>query len=238
MERIDKIISSSGKMSRKQVKKAAAQGRISLDGIIVKSADIKVNKNQNLTLDGVPVIYEQYTYIMMNKPEGYVSSTDDPHSPYVIELLSDEFKKLNLFCVGRLDKDTVGLIILTNDGDAAHQLLSPKKHVEKLYFFECAEKLTDSMVKIFNDGVSLGDGYTTKPSKLEIGEDKLSGYITLTEGKYHQIKRMFGACNNKITYLKRCKFGGVEMDSQLQVGEWRKLYENELKILLKSVIRC
>lgn len=236
-ERIDKIISSHGKLSRREVKAAALKGRISVNGKPIKDPGLKVRETDNLTLDGFQIIYHPFVYIMMNKPEGYVSSNDQPGLPTVFDLLTDAERKRGLFCVGRLDRDTVGLLILTNDGDAAHQLLSPKKHVEKTYYFESAEIVSDDDAESLINGLELADGLVTKETKLELFPDRRSGLITLTEGKYHQIKRMFGATGNKITFLERKRLGEIFLDNGLKRGEWRELTNEEQEILLKFVIR-
>ena len=180
---------------------------------------------------GREAIYRRYTYVMLNKPEGYVSATEDSKLPVVTELLPDELRRQELFPVGRLDRDTVGLMILTNNGALSHTLLSPKRHVEKEYRFECAEPLPDNAEDAFLRGITLRDGYECKPSELKCDSDRLGGYITLTEGKYHQIKRMIASFNNRVTRLERVKFAGISLDSSLSRGEWRYLTECEIKLL-------
>lgn len=236
-ERIDKIIASFGVLSRRDVKSAALKGRITINGKTVKDTSQKVTDTDLLCLDGKAITYEPFLYIMMNKPTGYVSSNDQPGQPCVFDLVTQAERNRGLFCVGRLDKDTVGLIILTNDGDAAHQLLSPKKHVEKSYYFECADSIGDADVASIENGLTLADGFTTKNAKLELDFNRKSGIITITEGKYHQIKRMFGAIGNKITFLERRQFANLTLDSTLERGQWRILYEHERDILLQNVIR-
>lgn len=236
-ERIDKIIASFGELSRRDVKAAASKGRITVNGTTVKDTSQKVTDTDTLCLDGKTITYDPFVYIMMNKPTGYVSSNDQPGQPCVFDLVTQTERNRGLFCVGRLDKDTVGLIILTNDGDAAHQLLSPKNHVEKSYYFECADPLNDDHLSALENGITLVDGFTTKPAKLELDFNKKSGIITITEGKYHQIKRMFGAVGNKITFLERRKFANLTLDYTLERGQWRLLDENERDILLQNVIR-
>ena len=162
---------------------------------------------------------------MLNKPEGYVSATDDEREKTVLDLLPDEERRLGLFPCGRLDKNTLGLVILTNDGDSAHRLLSPKHHVDKVYKFECKLPLSQDDVSLLERGVDIG-GYNTKPCKITLSQPTC-GEITLTEGKYHQIKRMLEAVNNKITYLERVSFGNIVLDSSLDRGEWRYLTEEE-----------
>jgi pseudouridine synthase len=230
--RIDKFLSAMGIASRSQSSRAAKHGDITIDGKICDRVDVHIDPDINVvTYEGQVIIYREYTYIMMNKPAGYVSATDDPKEKTVLELLPDQLQKQNLFPCGRLDKDTVGLLILTNNGTLAHQLLSPKHHAEKVYYFRCADPLTD--IAKLEQGIKLDDGYTTLPSKIDVlGTNE--GYITLTEGKYHQIKRMFGAVGNRITYLRRVEFGGVELDESLKLGKWRYLTDDEINILKRS----
>ena len=236
-ERIDKIIASLGVLSRREVKAAAAKGKITVNGKTVKDTSQKVTDADLLYLDGKVINYEPFVYIMMNKPAGYVSSNDQPGQPCVFDLVTQAERNRGLFCVGRLDKDTVGLIILTNDGEATHQLLSPKKHVEKSYYFECADPIDDDGLKALESGITLADGFTAKSAKIELDFNRKSGIITITEGKYHQIKRMFGAIGNKITFLERRKFANLTLDTTLERGQWRLLYEQEQEILLQNVIR-
>ena len=236
-ERIDKIIASYGELSRRDVRAAASKGRITVNGKTVKDVSQKVTDADTLCLDGRAITYDPFVYIMMNKPAGYVSSNDQPGQPCVFDLVTQAERNRGLFCVGRLDKDTVGLIILTNDGDTAHQLLSPKKHVEKSYYFKCADPLNDADISILENGVTLADGFTTKPAKIELDFDKKSGIIVITEGKYHQIKRMFGAVGNKITFLERRRFANLTLDTTLERGQWRVLSDEERDILLQNVIR-
>ena len=167
----------------------------------------------------------------MNKPDGVVSATEDGRDKTVIDLLPEELQKLDLFPCGRLDKHTLGLVMLTDDGDLAHRLLSPKHHVKKKYRFECKFALTDDEIEYLEKGATLEDGYITKPSKIELDSDKKSGYITLVEGKYHQIKRMLESVNNKITYLERVTFGPLCLDKTLGRGEWRFLSKEEIERL-------
>ena len=165
---------------------------------------------------------------MLNKPLGVVSATEDKIHKTVLDLVDEKYKKYNLFPCGRLDKDTLGLVILTNDGESAHRALSPKKHVTKTYKFECAEDLTSDQILSIESGVTLKDGYTTKPCKITEYKD-CKGYITLTEGKYHEIKRIFGANHNKITYLERVSFGKITLDETLPRGSFRELTPKEIE---------
>lgn len=230
--RIDKFLSNMGIASRTESSKAARQGGILVNGVAVKKADVHIDPDKDeIIFCGHKIEYRKYTYILMNKPDGVVSATEDGRDKTVIDLLPEELQKLNLFPCGRLDKHTLGLVMLTDNGDLAHRLLSPKHHVKKKYFFESKFPLTDDEIKYLEAGATLEDGYVTKPSVIELGADKKSGYITLVEGKYHQIKRMLEAVNNKITYLERVTFGPLVLDESLARGEWRFLTKNEIEQL-------
>ena len=230
--RLDKFLSNMGKATRSECARLAKSGKITVNGTPVKKCDIHIDPEKDcIVFCGTPVIYKKYTYIMLNKPEGYVSATDDEREKTVLDLLPDEERRLGLFPCGRLDKNTLGLVILTNDGDSAHRLLSPKHHVDKIYKFECKLPLSQDDVSLLESGVDIG-GYNTKPCKITLSQPTC-GEITLTEGKYHQIKRMLEAVNNKITYLERISFGGISLDPTLDRGMWRHLTENELKILMR-----
>ncbi len=233
--RIDKLISESGIASRKEAARAARPGGVTVDGIVVKDLSKHIDPEKcRVTYLGREIIYRRFTYVMLNKPEGYVSATDDKSLPYVTELLPDELQKMELFPVGRLDKDTTGLMVLTNNGILAHSLLSPKHHVEKEYFFTAAEPLRDGAEEHFKNGVTLADGYECKSAVLLLSEDRRSGKITLTEGKYHQIKRMIAAMGNRVTSLQRISFGTIPLDPSLSEGEWRYLNDEEISILEKQ----
>ncbi|MBQ8551540.1 MAG: rRNA pseudouridine synthase [Clostridia bacterium] len=225
--RLDKLLSEVGLCSRTECKKAAKAGRITVDGVAVKSADMHIDPEKNvITYLGQPVEYKKFTYIMLNKPEGYISATDDKKDHTVLELLDERTQKLGLFPCGRLDKNTLGLLILTNDGELCHRLLSPKHHVSKVYYFRAERLITDEDKERLESGVNL-DGEMTKPAKLMLYEDRMSGQLTLTEGKFHQVKRMLEAVCNKITYLERVEFAGIPLDTDLKRGEWRELSTDE-----------
>lgn len=230
--RIDKLLSELGIASRKEAAKVAKSGGIIIDGIAVRdvSKHIDPEKSKVIYL-GREIVYQKYTYVMLNKPTGYVSATDDKSLPYVTELLPDELRRRELFPVGRLDRDTVGLMILTNNGVLAHSLLSPKHHVTKEYYFTAAEPVREGAEEHFKDGVTLADGYECKPAELYLSEDRREGRIVLTEGKYHQIKRMIAAQDNRVTSLERISFGGILLDRTLARGEWRYLTKEEIIIL-------
>ena len=227
--RIDKLISDMGLASRKEASLAAKRGGVLVDGEPVRDLSRHVDPEKNvISFQGKKISFRKYTYVMLNKPSGYVSATDDKINPYVTELLPAELRKMELFPVGRLDKDTVGLMILTNNGTLAHRLLSPKRHVEKDYRFESKDALSEKVEREFSEGVTLADGYECKPSKIVLSADRRSGVITLTEGKYHQIKRMIAAVGSKITYLERIRFASIPLDENLARGEWRYLSDKEI----------
>ena len=228
--RLDKYIVESGLATRTEVSKAAKSGAITVNGQVVRHASNHIDPViDTVTYCGKQVVWREFTYIMLNKPEGYVSATDDDKFPTVLELLPDELRRIGLFPCGRLDKNTLGLMILTNNGPLAHKLLAPKNHVDKKYFFNVKFPLSDNDIKELEAGVDIG-GYMTAPCKVELVDEK-SGYITLTEGKYHQIKLMAEAVHNQITYLERVTFGPISLDEKLERGEWRHLSEQEQSAL-------
>ena len=233
--RIDKLISESGIASRKEASRAARSGGVTVDGVVVKDLSKHVDPEKcRVFYLGREIVYRRFTYVMLNKPEGYVSATDDKSLPYVTELLPEEMRRMELFPVGRLDRDTTGLMILTNNGQLAHSLLSPKHHVAKDYFFTAREPLCKGAEEQFANGVTLADGYECKEAVLVLSDDRTSGKITLTEGKYHQIKRMIAAMGNRVTSLKRISFGTIPLDENLALGEWRYLTDEEIITLEKQ----
>lgn len=222
--RIDKFISEIGVASRKDASRVAKKGGVLVDGEPVKDLSVHIDPNVNIvTYLGRVLQYEKFIYVMLNKPAGYVSATEDSRLPVVTELLPAELQKRELFPVGRLDRDTVGLMLLTNNGQLAHALLAPKKHVSKKYYFECSEPLPDTAEEQFRLGVVLADGYECKSAALDMESERRFGIITLTEGKYHQIKRMIASLGSSVTYLKRISFADIELDPTLAEGEWRYL---------------
>lgn len=233
--RIDKLLSELGIASRKEAAKVARSGGIAVDGAMVKDLSKHIDPDKcRVTYLGREVIYQKYTYVMLNKPTGYVSATDDKSLPYVTELLPEELRRRELFPVGRLDRDTVGLMILTNNGQLSHSLLSPKHHVEKEYYFTSAEPLKAGAEEQFKNGVTLADGYECKSAELYLADNRREGRIVLTEGKYHQIKRMIAAQDNRVTSLERISFGGIILDRSLDRGEWRYLTNDEITLLEKQ----
>lgn len=231
--RLDKLLSNMGFATRSESGRLVRMGKVVVNGAPAKKSDMQVDPDKDeIIVNGQSVTYKKFTYIMLNKPQGYVSATEDEREKTVLDLVDPQDRRKGLFPCGRLDKNTLGLVILTNDGDGAHRLLSPKHHVSKVYRFEVKMPLTNEDVDLLQKGVDIG-GYFTKPCKIVMrGEGE--GEITLTEGKYHQIKRMLEAIGNKITYLERISFGTIELDPQLARGEWRYLTEEEEKIFLKG----
>ena len=230
--RIDKLLSELGICTRREAAKIAKSGGILVDGVPERDASKHIDpENSAVSFLGREISYKKFTYVMLNKPEGYVSATDDKSLPYVTELLPDELRRRELFPVGRLDRDTVGLMILTNNGQLAHSVLSPKHHVEKVYRFTAAEPLKEGAEETFRDGVTLADGYECKSAILTLDKGRTSGEIVLTEGKYHQIKRMIASTNNRVTSLERISFGGIALDTSLSRGEWRYLTDEEIALL-------
>ncbi len=231
--RLDKFFSQTGTLTRSQAQKQLKLGKVTVNGETIKKADYKVDPDKDeIRYNDDKIVYRRFVYIMMNKPRGVVSATEDRDQKTVLDLLPEDLLKFDLFPCGRLDKDTTGLIVLTNDGISAHNALSPKKHVEKKYSFETADAYSDADVTAIESGITLKDCYSTKPCKIErISETE--GYIYLTEGKYHEIKRLFGARSNKITKLERIGFGKLEI-GDLPEGDWRYLTEEEISWFTKA----
>jgi len=235
LERLDKIISNLGYGSRKDVKSFAKKGIIEVDGVVVKDNGMLVDPEKSIIkINGEEIFYRKYIYLMMNKPDGVVSATHDNRDETVIDLLQLEHQVFEPFPVGRLDKDTVGLLLLTNDGELNHRLISPKWHVDKVYYAKINKKVDETDVIAFKNGITLDDGYKCLEAKLEILNSSDEGSevkITIQEGKFHQVKRMFEAVNKKVTYLRRDEFGGLLLDPELEEGEYRELTDEELSLL-------
>lgn len=229
--RLDKLLANSGYGSRKEVKTLLKQGAVSVDGEAVKDPALHVEpEKQEVTVFGEPVDYREFIYLMMNKPPGVISATEDTRDRTVVDLLPYEYRRFKPFPVGRLDKDTEGLLLITNDGKLSHELLSPKKHVGKTYYAVIEGKVTGADGEAFRTGVTLDDGYVTKPAELKILNSGPQSEIelTITEGKFHQVKRMFEAREKRVTYLKRLTMGPLRLDPGLMTGEWRELSDDEL----------
>lgn len=233
-QRIDKILSNMGYGTRKEVKEHIKSGLVEVDGEIVKDSGLQVEAEaQEIKVGGKKLFYKEYIYIIMNKPQGVISATEDSRERTVVDLLPDEFKAFSPFPVGRLDKDTEGLLLLTNDGQLSHRLLSPKKHVPKTYYAKIMGRVTEADVEAFGQGVVLDDGYKTMPSQLAVlSRGNISEIeVTIYEGKFHQVKRMFQSVGKEVIYLKRIKMGELMLDEKLQPGDFRELDSSERKII-------
>lgn len=236
--RIDKLLANMGYGSRKDVKILLKQGAVRVDEAPVKDAKRHVDPaSEKVTVFGETVEYRPYIYFMMNKPEGVISATEDQVETTVIDLIDSEYAHYDLFPVGRLDKDTTGLLLITNDGAFNHALMSPRKHVDKVYIAEVDGEMTVEDIKTFANGVELEDGYTTKPAHLEIlsrsGRRSVIR-LTLSEGKYHQVKRMVAAVGKHVERLERVQIGALELDESLELGAYRELTEEEVQRFLQS----
>lgn len=231
--RLDKLISECGVASRSEIAKACRKGLVSVNGTVEKRPQTGVDPDADrVEYCGVPLEYRKYVYVMLNKPDGYVSATEDKDAPCVTELLPKELQNRGLFPSGRLDKHTLGLMLLTDDGPLSHKLLAPKSHVEKSYAFSVAEPLSETEIETLEAGVDIGEEKPTKPCRIEMKTEK-AGVITITEGKYHQIKRMMESVGNRIVDLERITFGPLSLDPILGRGEWRFLTEEEIAKLKK-----
>lgn len=233
MIRLDKYLADMGVGTRSELKKIIRSGRVQIDHIPVKKPDEKIDiEKQTVMLDGQVIAYQTVEYYMLHKPAGVVSATKDQKEKTVLDLI-DEKKRKDLFPVGRLDKDTEGLLLITNDGKLAHQLLAPGKHVDKVYYAKITGKVTEEDGEYFARGVDIGDEELTLPAKLEIlasGEES-EVLLTIQEGRFHQVKRMFEAVGKKVTYLKRLSMGSLVLDENLKAGEYRPLTKEELERL-------
>ena len=234
--RLDKFISTTTTLSRAEAKKVIKKG-ILINDKLIKTPDYKIDEfKDQVIVNGNRLVYKKYVYIMMNKPKDTVSATEDAIERTVVDILRDEDRIYKVFPVGRLDKDTEGLMLLTNDGELAHKLISPKKDVEKKYYVEVSGELKNEHLKIIKEGVILEDGYRCKPARLEIldsskGNSKAN--IFITEGKFHQVKRMMKSLGATVTYLKRLSIGSLKLDENLKLGEYRYLTDDELNKLTK-----
>lgn len=237
MIRLDRFLSEMGVGSRADVKKQIRWGKVTVDGRCIRQPEFKMDEQSAVvTYKGMPVAYQKFSYYMLNKPAGVVSATADKKDKTVLDLIEGN-KRKDLFPVGRLDKDTEGLLLLTNDGELAHRLLSPKKHVDKVYYARVAGIVTDEDVKVFAEGMEIGDGDTAKPSVLKIVQSGEESEILLTiqEGKFHQVKRMFHAVGKEVVYLKRLAMGTLTLDENLQPGQYRVLTDKEIDELCSVI---
>lgn len=236
-QRIDKLVASTGLYTRSEVKKLIRAGQVTANGVVIRSGEEKLDPDTvRLCAEGRELTLRRFTWLMMNKPAGLLSATEDRRQKTVLDLLPQELRRQELFPVGRLDRDTEGLLLLTNDGAAAHELLSPKKHVDKVYYVRAAGRLTEEDCHLFRTGIRLDDGLQCLPAELEIlhaGEES-EAYVTLREGKFHQVKRMLAYCGKPVRYLKRVRMGNLTLDETLEKGAYRFLTENEVEILCKK----
>ena len=235
MMRLDKFLCETGFGTRSQVKEMLKKGQVTVNGVAAKKPEQKIDEHKDqITCQGKTASYEKYVYYMLHKPAGVVSATEDKREKTVLDLLKSEDRRDGIFPVGRLDKDTEGFLLLTDDGDLAHRLLSPRKHVDKTYYAKIAGSVTEAHIEQFREGLDIGDEKKTLPAMLEIlaSEPETSEIrITIHEGRFHQVKRMFEAVGCKVTYLKRLSMGAVALDETLAPGEYRPLNEKERELL-------
>lgn len=234
--RLDKYLVEMSVGSRSQIKDLAKKGRITVNGEVIKASDVKIDEEKDIiVVDGEQINFQRYEYFMLHKPAGVITATEDKKAKTVIDLITERSRN-DLFPVGRLDKDTEGLLLITNDGELTHRLLAPKKHVDKIYYARIAGIVTTEHVKQFADGLTLLDGTAVMPGELRIlgtNKDAITSEIELTihEGKFHQVKRMFEAIGCEVTYLKRLTMGPLTLDPALPIGEYRRLTDNEIDAL-------
>ena len=236
--RLDKYLGNSGVGTRKEIKEFLKKRKIKVNDKIVIDGSIKIKEYEDvIKFEDNIVEYKPFVY-MLNKPSGVISATEDKRHKTVIDILENNYKTYNIFPIGRLDIDTEGLLLLTNDGQLSHNLLSPNKHVDKKYYVELKTEITAEMIEKLENGIKLEENFITKNAKIEVMKDEKNiekdlkkVFITITEGKFHQVKRMFKAVNNEVLYLKRVQMGNLKLDKKLSLGEYRELTENELKNL-------
>ena len=230
--RLDKYLAEMGAGTRKEVRKMIRDGRVSINGQKENDPGRKVMEGEEVRADGAPVVYEKYVYYMLHKPAGVISATEDAREQTVLDLI-DEKKRKGLFPVGRLDRDTEGLLLITNDGELAHRLLSPKRHVDKVYFARLDGPVGEEEKKRFAQGLKVDDTLTALPAELEILDGKNEVRVTVREGKYHQVKRMFQAVGREVLYLKRLSRGPLVLDEQLPAGAYRRLTGEEESAIIR-----
>lgn len=234
MIRLDKFLTDMGCGTRSIIKNLVRKGKVSVNGEIIKKPEIKINEDEDVVLlDGEEIRYNRYEYFMLNKPDGYVSATTDRNEKTVLDLLKAEDRRKDLFPVGRLDKDTEGLLVISNDGEMAHKILSPKNHIAKTYYVKVNGRIENEHIEIFEKGIDIGEKNITKPGILKIikSGDISEAELTIYEGKFHQVKRMFEAVGMKVVYLKRIKMGTLGLDETLKPGEYRRLTLEETEQL-------
>lgn len=235
--RLDKLLSSQGLATRKQAKELARKGLLLVNGVAIKDTSFTVDPEQDeILVEGNPVQYKKHLYLMMNKPQGVVCATEDGRYPTVLDLVPDQFQRRGLFPAGRLDVDTEGFVLITDDGDFAHRILSPKQHISKTYHAKLEHSITAEDIVAFQDGVILEDGYTCMSAELQTlkDDDEVWVSVVICEGKYHQIKRMFEARRNRVIALRRVKMGLLALDENLPLGECREILHKELQCILGS----
>ena len=227
--RLDRLVADSGALTRSEARKQIKNGCVTVDGKVVRDISMHVDESCALCIGGSEVHYSEFMYLMLNKPQGYVSATEDKKQKTVLDLLDPSFSRYNLFPVGRLDIDTVGFLLLTNDGALAHRLTSPSKDFGKTYFVRLEKNISDKEISMLEEGVDIG-GLVTKPAKVERkSENEI--LLTITEGKFHQIKRMAKAVENSVIYLKRLSYGKLFLDETLKEGKYRPLSKEELGLI-------
>lgn len=234
--RLDKYLANMGIGTRSEVKNYIKRGRVSVNGEQIKSPEQKIDEQKDcIIFDGEQVNYVEKEYWMLHKPQGVITATEDNFQDTVMDLISSQIKK-QLFPVGRLDKDTEGLLLITNDGELAHELLSPKKHVKKEYYAKIEGCVTKEDVDIFQKGIEIEEGFVTMPAELMIltAGDVSEIKVSICEGKFHQVKRMFEAVGKKVIYLKRLSMGNLVLDENLPIGKYRALTEEEVKLLKEN----
>lgn len=237
MERLDKILANMGYGTRKEVKSLVKHGEVLINGLKVKDSSVHIDPEKDVIIvNEEKLIYKKFVYIMLNKPQGVISATEDDRDETVIDLLDENIQIFKPSPVGRLDKDTEGLLLITNDGELNHMLLSPKKHVPKKYYAKIAGIVTDKDVEEFSKGVILDDGYKTLPAELKVLksdtiEARSEIEVVIYEGKFHQVKRMFEAVDKKVVFLKRLSMGNLKLDETLKLGEYRELTERDLNLI-------
>lgn len=232
--RLDKLLSECGVASRKEIRQLIRSGRVSVDGAAAASPEMKLDPYKALVcLDGTKIEYAKYHYYMMNKPAGVLSATDDGRQKTVLDLVTPEMRKIGLFPVGRLDKDTTGLLLLTNDGEFAHRVISPRSGIVKVYHARTEAPVDEADITAFKEGLTLGDGTKCLPAGLKLLPDG-SCLVEVMEGKYHQVKRMLSSRGKPVTELKRLSIGGLKLDKALLPGSFRALEENELCSVMKK----
>ena len=235
MERIDKILSNLGHGTRKEVKALLKKGKVEVDGVIASDSAMKVDPDKAIIkVSGEEIKYRKYIYLIMNKPAGVVSATTDNYDETVIDLIDDQYQAFKPFPIGRLDKDTVGLLLITNDGELNHKLIAPKNHVDKVYYAEINKSVDERDIDAFKKGVVIDGGYKCMPAILEVLKADENGsevMITIQEGKFHQVKRMFESVDKKVVFLRRVSFGPLKLEGNLPEGQYRELSEEEIDLL-------